>query len=136
MTPEAFLSLRSHFASSHALLCISHWVLGIGDRHLSNFMINTETGGMIGIDFGHAFGSATQVLYSLKFLSLLHLQSRNQVCLRTALGVAETCYFLVSASARADAFPAYTSDCESDEAHGGVQSDPQCDGALTPGLQG
>ncbi|XP_028826126.1 DNA-dependent protein kinase catalytic subunit isoform X2 [Denticeps clupeoides] len=61
-TPEAFLSLRSHFSSSHALLCISHWVLGIGDRHLSNFMINTETGGMIGIDFGHAFGSATQFL--------------------------------------------------------------------------
>nr|XP_061809878.1 DNA-dependent protein kinase catalytic subunit-like [Nerophis lumbriciformis] len=61
-SPEAFLSLRSHFISSHALLCISHWVLGIGDRHLSNFMINTETGGMIGIDFGHAFGSATQFL--------------------------------------------------------------------------
>ncbi|TRY56699.1 hypothetical protein DNTS_012969 [Danionella cerebrum] len=61
-TPEAFLSLRSHFSSSHAVLCISHWVLGIGDRHLSNFMINTETGGMIGIDFGHAFGSATQFL--------------------------------------------------------------------------
>ncbi|XP_023254328.1 DNA-dependent protein kinase catalytic subunit-like [Seriola lalandi dorsalis] len=60
-SPEAFLSLRSHFTSSHALLCVSHWILGIGDRHLSNFMINMETGGMIGIDFGHAFGSATQV---------------------------------------------------------------------------
>lgn len=63
-TPEAFLSLRSHFSSSHAVLCVSHWILGIGDRHLSNFMINTETGGMIGIDFGHAFGSATQVDFS------------------------------------------------------------------------
>ncbi|XP_078072249.1 DNA-dependent protein kinase catalytic subunit isoform X3 [Mustelus asterias] len=61
-TPEAFLALRSHFASSHALMCISHWILGIGDRHLSNFMINLETGGMVGIDFGHAFGSATQFL--------------------------------------------------------------------------
>ncbi|KAM6458275.1 DNA-dependent protein kinase catalytic subunit isoform 2-T2 [Liasis olivaceus] len=61
-TPEALLSLRSHFASTHALLCISHWILGIGDRHLSNFMISTETGGMVGIDFGHAFGSATQFL--------------------------------------------------------------------------
>ncbi|XP_068160133.1 DNA-dependent protein kinase catalytic subunit [Antennarius striatus] len=61
-SPEAFLSLRSHLISSHALLCVSHWVLGIGDRHLSNFMINMETGGMIGIDFGHAFGSATQFL--------------------------------------------------------------------------
>ncbi|XP_038665232.1 DNA-dependent protein kinase catalytic subunit isoform X1 [Scyliorhinus canicula] len=61
-TPEAFLTLRSHFASSHALMCVSHWILGIGDRHLSNFMINLETGGMVGIDFGHAFGSATQFL--------------------------------------------------------------------------
>lgn len=60
-SPEAFLALRSHFVSSHALMCISHWILGIGDRHLSNFMINKETGGMVGIDFGHAFGSATQV---------------------------------------------------------------------------
>lgn len=62
--PEAFLSLRSHFISSHALLCVSHWVLGIGDRHLSNFMVDMETGGMIGIDFGHAFGSATQVSHN------------------------------------------------------------------------
>ncbi|GAB1300036.1 DNA-dependent protein kinase catalytic subunit [Apodemus speciosus] len=59
-SPEAFLALRSHFASSHALLCISHWLLGIGDRHLSNFMVAMETGSVIGIDFGHAFGSATQ----------------------------------------------------------------------------
>uniref|UniRef100_A0A9J8AJD6 DNA-dependent protein kinase catalytic subunit n=1 Tax=Cyprinus carpio carpio TaxID=630221 RepID=A0A9J8AJD6_CYPCA len=75
-TPEAFLSLRSHFSCSHAVLCISHWILGIGDRHLSNFMINTETGGMIGIDFGHAFGSATQLdlmLYELtrQFINLM-----------------------------------------------------------------
>ncbi|XP_060247015.1 DNA-dependent protein kinase catalytic subunit isoform X1 [Meriones unguiculatus] len=61
-SPEAFLALRSHFASSHALLCISHWLLGIGDRHLNNFMVSMETGSMIGIDFGHAFGSATQFL--------------------------------------------------------------------------
>lgn len=59
--PEAYLALRSQCASSHALLCISHWVLGIGDRHLNNFMVSMETGTMIGIDFGHAFGSATQV---------------------------------------------------------------------------
>ncbi|ELV09918.1 DNA-dependent protein kinase catalytic subunit [Tupaia chinensis] len=60
--PEAFLALRSHFTCSHALLCISHWLLGIGDRHLNNFMVTLETGSMIGIDFGHAFGSATQFL--------------------------------------------------------------------------
>ncbi|XP_016054399.1 PREDICTED: DNA-dependent protein kinase catalytic subunit [Miniopterus natalensis] len=60
--PEAFLALRTHFATSHALMCISHWILGIGDRHLNNFMVSAETGGVIGIDFGHAFGTATQFL--------------------------------------------------------------------------
>jgi len=61
-SPEAFLTLRSHFASTHACLSICQYILGIGDRHLSNFMVDMETGGMIGIDFGHAFGSATQFL--------------------------------------------------------------------------
>ena len=60
-SPEAFLTLRSHFASTHACLSVCQYILGIGDRHLSNFMVDMETGGMIGIDFGHAFGSATQV---------------------------------------------------------------------------
>ncbi|NIG58597.1 DNA-dependent protein kinase catalytic subunit isoform X1 [Pontoporia blainvillei] len=60
--PEAFLALRNRFASSHALLCISHWILGIGDRHLDNLLVSLEAGGVIGIDFGHAFGSATQFL--------------------------------------------------------------------------
>jgi len=60
-SPEAYHVLRCTAAVSHALLCICHYLLGIGDRHLSNFMVNLNTGQMIGIDFGHAFGSATQV---------------------------------------------------------------------------
>ena len=61
-SPEAFHTLRTHFARSHATLSICQYILGIGDRHLSNFLFSMETGGMIGIDFGHAFGSATQVI--------------------------------------------------------------------------
>ncbi|XP_015748747.1 PREDICTED: DNA-dependent protein kinase catalytic subunit-like [Acropora digitifera] len=61
-SPEAFLILRSHFAKTHSCLSICQYILGIGDRHLSNFMVDMETGEMIGIDFGHAFGSATQFL--------------------------------------------------------------------------
>nr|XP_006812077.1 PREDICTED: DNA-dependent protein kinase catalytic subunit-like [Saccoglossus kowalevskii] len=61
-SPEAFLTLRGHFATSHALLCICQYILGIGDRHLSNFMISLDTGAMVGIDFGHAFGSAVELL--------------------------------------------------------------------------
>ena len=59
---EAYYRLRREFAVSHAQLCISHYILGIGDRHLSNFMIDMQTGAVVGIDFGCAFGAATQVL--------------------------------------------------------------------------
>ncbi|XP_064600499.1 DNA-dependent protein kinase catalytic subunit-like [Liolophura sinensis] len=61
-SPEAFHVLRCRCAVTHALISISQYMLGIGDRHLSNFMISLTTGRMIGIDFGHAFGSATQFL--------------------------------------------------------------------------
>jgi DNA-dependent protein kinase catalytic subunit len=61
-SPEAFLTLRSHFVRTHATLSVCHYVLGIGDRHLSNFMVDLESGGAVGIDFGHAFGTATQFL--------------------------------------------------------------------------
>ena len=61
-SPESFLMLREHFARTLGAVNICQYILGIGDRHLSNFMIDAETGGVIGIDFGHAFGSATQFL--------------------------------------------------------------------------
>lgn len=43
-------------------MCVSHWLLGVGDRHLSNSLICLNTGKVLGIDFGHAFGTATQIL--------------------------------------------------------------------------
>ena len=60
-SPEAFHVLRCKCASTHALVSTCQYILGIGDRHLSNFMVNLLNGEMVGIDFGHAFGSATQV---------------------------------------------------------------------------
>lgn len=59
---EGFFSLRSAFAVSYATLCISHWLLGIGDRHCSNSLVSLKTGHAIGIDFGHHFESSAQVL--------------------------------------------------------------------------
>ena len=44
-------ALRSHFVLTHATLSICHYVLGIGDRHLSNFMVDLESGAAVGIDF-------------------------------------------------------------------------------------
>lgn len=59
---EGFFALRSAFAISYATLCISHWLLGIGDRHCGNSLVNLKTGHVIGIDFGHHFESAVQFL--------------------------------------------------------------------------
>lgn len=38
------------------------YVAGIGDRHLDNFLLSKADGDLIGIDFGHAFGTATFML--------------------------------------------------------------------------
>lgn len=58
-TPECFFVLRNNFAKSLAVMCISHWILGIGDRHLANILIDKTNGELIGIDFNLAFGAAT-----------------------------------------------------------------------------
>ena len=61
-SPEAFIVLRTHFVQSLSSINICQYIIGIGDRHLSNFMVDLKTGRLVGIDFGHAFGSATQFL--------------------------------------------------------------------------
>ncbi|KAF8937820.1 hypothetical protein BGZ58_002088 [Dissophora ornata] len=61
-SPEAFLMLRSEFAKSLAAINVCSYILGIGDRHLENFLLDMSNGCLIPIDFGHAFGSATEVL--------------------------------------------------------------------------
>ena len=43
-------------------MCIANWLLGIGDRHLSNILVSLKDGQCVGIDFGLSFGAATQFL--------------------------------------------------------------------------
>jgi DNA-dependent protein kinase catalytic subunit len=40
-----------------AVFSIASYLIGIGDRHLENFLIDTSDGEVLGIDFGMAFGS-------------------------------------------------------------------------------
>lgn len=61
-SPEAFLYIRNGFIHSLAVISISGYVLGIGDRHMENFLVDKKSGELISIDFGHAFGSATEIL--------------------------------------------------------------------------
>lgn len=60
--PEHFVFLRSNFAVSQGVAYAAHWLMGIGDRHLQNTLVSTKTGRILGIDFGCAFGYATQFL--------------------------------------------------------------------------
>lgn len=61
-SPECFFAMRSNFGKSLAVMCIAHWIMGIGDRHLGNFLIDKTNGQLIGIDFNMSFGAATRNL--------------------------------------------------------------------------
>eukprot|EP01135_Chromosphaera_perkinsii_P012243 Nk52_evm14s2622 gene=Nk52_evmTU14s2622 len=64
---ETYVVLRQHFCSSYAVMCICHYILGVGDRHLDNFMISLSNGEIIGIDFDKSFGDTvrTQIIPEL-----------------------------------------------------------------------
>lgn len=44
-----------------ATLSICSYLLGIGDRHLENFLVDISDGEVLGIDFGYAFGSGIEL---------------------------------------------------------------------------
>lgn len=59
-SPECFFALRHNFGKSLAAMSIAHWLLGIGDRNLGNYLIDKSNAKLIGIDFNLAFGVATR----------------------------------------------------------------------------
>jgi DNA-PKcs, N-terminal/Phosphatidylinositol 3- and 4-kinase/DNA-PKcs, CC5/DNA-dependent protein kinase catalytic subunit, CC1/2/DNA-dependent protein kinase catalytic subunit, CC3/FAT domain/FATC domain len=60
-SPETFITIRNRFARSYAVVSICQYVLGIGDRHLENFLLDQTSGDVIPIDFGMSFGNALQL---------------------------------------------------------------------------
>ena len=59
--PEAFWHLRQHFAASLAATSGASYILGIGDRHLDNYLLCQRTGEVVPIDFGYSFGIGAQI---------------------------------------------------------------------------
>jgi phosphatidylinositol kinase/protein kinase (PI-3 family) len=44
-----------------AVFSIASYLIGIGDRHLENFLVDTTDGEVFGIYFGIAFGSGVEL---------------------------------------------------------------------------
>lgn len=60
--PEAFVTLRTEFAKTLAVSSLFGYILGLGDRHLDNLLLDSRTGAIIQIDFGICFGMGQSVL--------------------------------------------------------------------------
>lgn len=57
---ESWLDRRSTFTRSLAVMSMVGYILGLGDRHPSNLMIDQVTGRVVHIDFGDCFDVAQQ----------------------------------------------------------------------------
>lgn len=58
---DSFLHIKNGFISNYAALSLVTYILGIGDRHLENFLIQTSTGKVVMIDFGYSFGASIEL---------------------------------------------------------------------------
>ena len=58
-TPERFLAYRARYAATLAASSAVCFVVGLGDRHTGNIMLDENTGALVHIDFGYSFGTAS-----------------------------------------------------------------------------
>lgn len=59
-TSEVWLDRRTNYVRSLAVMSMVGYILGLGDRHPSNLMLDRQTGKIIHIDFGDCFEVAMQ----------------------------------------------------------------------------
>ncbi|RYG70459.1 hypothetical protein EON64_00075 [archaeon] len=59
---ETYYTLLHEFLASLSVNNIFGYILGIGDRHLENLLLDSSTGSIVNIDFGICFGMGASVL--------------------------------------------------------------------------
>ena len=76
--PTAWFAIRLNYARSVATTSIVGHVLGLGDRHTSNILMDNTSGEVVHIDLGIAFD---QVRYSLLYVfPLCRSPNRENFC--------------------------------------------------------
>ena len=70
--PMAWFAMRLNYIRSVAVTSMVGWVLGIGDRHCSNILIDQITGELVHIDFGIVFEEVSDYLsvFSLRLAAV------------------------------------------------------------------
>ena len=58
---DSFLHIKNTFISNYAVICVISYILGIGDRHLENFLIHMASASVVPIDFGYSFGASIEL---------------------------------------------------------------------------
>jgi ataxia telangiectasia mutated family protein len=68
-TPLSWFAMRLNYTRSVATTSIVGHILGLGDRHSSNILMDTGTGEAVHIDLGIAFDQVSRfmLLYYLQF---------------------------------------------------------------------
>lgn len=78
-SPESFFVLRNNYAISFATMNIANWILGIGDRHLSNILIDMKSGKVFGeLKENEMITCHSQRMYFMHFL--IDMQVWTSVC--------------------------------------------------------
>ncbi|KAG0036958.1 hypothetical protein BGZ82_003407 [Podila clonocystis] len=78
-SPHGFFALQQEFVESLAIANIFGYILGLGDRHLRNLLINLSTGHVVPIDFGYVFGSSSQVVLVPELVPFRHTHQIQQL---------------------------------------------------------
>ncbi|GJE85010.1 serine/threonine-protein kinase [Phanerochaete sordida] len=60
--PTKWLSTRLAYTRTSAVMCMVGWILGMGDRHGENLLLDTRTGDIVHVDFNCLFDKGRRLL--------------------------------------------------------------------------